>query len=216
MTEQIADVITISGTVSNRTLLLQSLRYDMFLFKENPETSNVSKSTQAGRFVLQPSEKKVLAKTSINQNLTDKVTVLLLIYNSDDELVAKDRMVILNNDEVETKQAEEATDKEDDYVGFRGIVIEETKTKPGRDFYIDFYSNYRLKEINGKEVVKVKEQFSFGRNTIMEVFAGNTLVHRFFVQPTRDFIENQSQIAILRVSRYFQNLEQQKNYIRQY
>ncbi|WP_299115018.1 CsgE family curli-type amyloid fiber assembly protein [uncultured Winogradskyella sp.] len=214
---KLADVLNIKGTVSSRTELLMSLRYDMFIYRKNPETSNVAKAENSGRVVLQPNEKKSLAELKINQNTKDKVTVVILVYDSDNKLIAKDRQVILNNDEKKvTKKIINQPAKEDDYVGLRGIVVENTKTKPGRDFYIDFYSNYRLKGINGKEVVKITEQFSFGRSTIMEVSVGNTIVHRFFVQPTRDFIEQQSRIAIINVTRYFINLQRQKNYIKQY
>ena len=215
--EKLADVLNIKSVVSSRTELIKTLRFEMLVFRKNPETSIVAKADNSGRIVLQPNEKKTLAQIKINQNTKDKVTAVILVYNSDNKLVGKDRQVILNNDEKETlKKIKQQPIKEDDYVGLRGIVVENTKTKPGRDFYIDFYSNYRLKGINGKEVVKVTEQFSFGRNTIMEVSVGNTIVHRFFVQPTRDFIEEQSRIAIINVFRYFVILERQKEYIKQY
>ncbi|WP_165764788.1 CsgE family curli-type amyloid fiber assembly protein [Winogradskyella aurantia] len=218
-TEKVLDLITITGTVESKTPVIKSLRYVMYVYKENPETSNVSKNEQSGRIVLQPNDRKELSQTRINQNTKDKVTVLLLVYDLDDYLVAKDRLVVLNDDEkgkkVITVEEDDANENEG-FTGFRGIVIEDTKTKPGRDFYLDFYSNYRLKGINGKEVVKITEQFSFGRNTIMEVSVGGTIVYRFFVQPTRDFIEKQSDQAIIAVAKRLIALENQKNFIRQY
>lgn len=216
-TEKVLDLITITGSAENKTQLIKSLRYNMFVYKKNPESNNVSKNQQSGRFVLNPNERKDLSETTVNQNTDDKVTILLMIYDLDDNLVAKDRLVVLNDDEQKKKIVKvKPAPPEEDYVGFRGIVIEETKTKPGRDFYIDFYSNYRLKGINGKEVVKITEQFSFGINTIMEVSVGNTIVYRFFMQPTRDFIEKQADRAIIAVSRQLIALETQKNQIKQY
>ena len=213
----LADVLNIQGTVSSRTEIIKSLRYDMFIYRRNPETSNIVKGENSARFVLQPNEKKTLAKINVNKNIKDKVTVVLLVYDEENKLIAKDRQVVLNNDEgSNNNESTQQESTEDEYVGLRGIVTEDTKTKPGRDFYLDFYSNYRLKGINGKEVVKITEQFSFGVNTIMEVSVGNTVVHRFFTQPKRDYIERQSRIAIINVTRYFLNLERQKNYIRQY
>jgi len=218
-TEKVLDLITITGTVENKTQLIKSLRYNMYVYKKNPETSNVSKNGQSGRFVVKASERKDLSKTTINQNSEDKVTILLMVYDLDDNLVAKDRLVVLNNDEEKKKviKLKEESPQENQFVeGFRGIVIEDTKTKPGRDFYVDFYSNYRLKGINGKEVVKITEQFSFGVNTIMEVSVGGNLVYKFFMQPTRDFIEKQSDQAIIAVSRKLLALETQKNQIKQF
>ena len=217
-TDKVLDLITITGSVENKTQLIKSLRYTMYVYKKNPTSNNVSKNEQSGRFVLKPSERKDLSETTINQNTDDKVTILLMVYDLDNNLIAKDRLVVLNDDEEKKKviKLQEVPTETEFAGGFRGIVIEDTKTKPGRDFYLDFYSNYRLKEINGKEVVKISEQFSFGVNTIMEVSVGGTLVYKFFMQPTRDFIEAQADQAIIAVSRKLLALETQKNQIKQF
>lgn len=216
-TEQVLDIITVTGTVKSKTEIIKSLRYVMYVYKKNPETSNIVKNEQGGRVVLDPNASKELSRTTINTTIKDKVTVLLLVYDLEDNLVAKDRLVVLNDDEKKQEPIkEQAALDESDFVGLRGIVIEDTKTKPGRDFYVDFYSNYRLKGINGKEVVKIKEQFSFGINTIMEVSVGDRVVYRFFLQPTRDFIQKQSAQAIIAVARQLIALENQKDLIRQY
>lgn len=216
-TEQVLDIITVTGTVKSKTEIIKSLRYVMYVYKKNPETSNIVKNEQGGRVVLDPNASKELSRTTINTTIKDKVTVLLLVYDLEDNLVAKDRLVVLNDDEKKQEPIkEQAVLDESDFVGLRGIVIEDTKTKPGRDFYVDFYSNYRLKGINGKEVVKIKEQFSFGINTIMEVSVGDRVVYRFFLQPTRDFIQKQSAQAIIAVARQLIALENQKDLIRQY
>ncbi|MFD1064006.1 CsgE family curli-type amyloid fiber assembly protein [Winogradskyella litorisediminis] len=213
--EKLADVINIKGTGLSKTDLIMSLRYEMFIYKKNKENGNVAKGEKSGRFVLQPSEKKTLAQISFNQNTKDKITVVLLVYDSEDKLLGKDRVVVLNDDE-NLEQKKQVRVTEDDISKIRGIVIEDTKTKPGRDFYVEFYSNYRLKGINGIEVVRITEQFSFGRSTIIEVSVGSTIVHRFFAQPKQDYIKQQSYAAIVNVTRYFLNLERQKNYINQY
>ena len=215
--ETLVDVVNIKGTLSSRTQLLKSLRYEMLVFRKSFDSDKVAKAENKGRIVLKPSEKKSVAEIKVNQNTKDKVTVLLLVYNSDDKLVAKDRKVVLNDDETtnQNKTVYKPT-REEDFDGFRGIVTESTKTKPGRDFYIEFYSIYNLNRINGKEVVKITEQFSFGRSTIMEVSVGNVIVHRFFTQPTRDYILKQAKTSINAVTRYFINLDNQKSYIKQY
>jgi len=100
----------------------------MLVIKTNRETSNTSRSQQSGRFVLESNETKEVATTSINQNIKDKVTVLLLIYDTEDKLLGKDRFVVLNDDSSEQmKEVVVVTPpKEDDYVGFRGIVTDNT------------------------------------------------------------------------------------------
>jgi hypothetical protein len=140
-----------------------------------------------------------------------------LVYDTEDNLLGKDRLVVLNDDisNKTEKDREEVVAKEDDYVGFRGIVTEQTKTKPGHDFYKQFYSEYLLRGINGKRVVKIIESISLGRNTVIEIRIDNTLVHQFNVVPRTDFLKQQSNLAIILVSRYFQELEKQQALINQ-
>lgn len=226
-TKETEGFINITATAISKTQIIKSLRYTMYVIKTNTETSNSSRGEQTGRFVLQPNQNKSLSTTSINQNIKDKVTVLLLIYDeTQDKLIAKDRLVVLNDDnkgetkeilKVPQQQQKEQVNKQSDYKynGFRGIVTDETRTKPGRDFYKLFYSKYLLNGINGERIVKIIERFSLGRNTIVEIKVDNVLVHQFNVQPTANFLKQQSEQAIIAVTRYFQVLEQQKSYITQ-
>lgn len=212
--------VNIKATVKSKTQIIKSLRYVMYVIKVNAETSNSNRGEQSGRFVLKPNENKELSSTSINQNIKDKVTVLLLIYDTEDNLVAKDRLVVLNDDgkgvkkeTIKQKQENVSSQEAYNFTGFRGIVTEDTRTKPGRDFYKMFYSDYLLKSIKGERVVKISEQFSLGSNTIVSIHIDNQLVYQFNVQPRTDYLMQQSNQAILAVSNYFQRLEQQKAYI---
>ncbi|ARV09073.1 hypothetical protein BTO05_05270 [Winogradskyella sp. PC-19] len=213
-TKNVSELLGIMGTVSSKTDLIKSLRYQMFIYRKNFQTGDVLKAEKSKRFVLKPNEKITLEEVSINPNTKDKITAVILVFDSENKLVAKDRRVLLNDDENDNSSTK--SNKKNDYIGLRGLVTENTKTKPGRDFYVEFYSAYRLKGINGKEVVKIVEQFSFGRSTIMEISVGDKLVHKFFTQPKRDYIKQQTAIAIENVSKYFTILERQKNYIKQY
>jgi hypothetical protein len=178
---------------------------------------NVKRAESSNNVVLQPNAQLTIASEIFNRNETDQITFVLLLYDDKDKLIGRDRKVVLNDKEAEQKTEEVVKSEDDIYAGLlRGIITEDTKTKPGRDFYIEFSSLYRLQQINGIEVVKVFERFSFVRINIMEVQVGNTFVHRFFTQPRREFLQEQAKIAIVGVSRYFANLERNKNYVRRY
>lgn len=180
-TQSLGEFLKVEATASSKTEIIKSIRYVLYVFKEDAN-KNVSRTEQGDRLVLQPNEKKTLSVSSFNKNDKDKLTVMLLLYDEEDKLIGRARRVVLNDGSKEPGNAKkEVLQTEDDiYSGLlRGIITEETKTKPGRDFYIEFSSLYRLQQINGIEVVKVLERFSFGRNTIMEVKVANTVVHRF-------------------------------------
>lgn len=219
-----ADFITITGSALNRTQIAQSLRYVLTVFKMNPVTGNRSKNDQSGHFVLRAGEKQNLSKTTVNADNT-RTIILLLVYNVEDKLLGKDR-VVLNDDSEEKKvvirkediQNNDVNDafSNSDGVELRGFVIEETKTKPGRDFYTYFYTAYRNNNVNGRKIVKIKEALAIANNTKLEVWVGDDLVLEFFVRPQNDYIRAMADEALKRVIRYFDNLEKNKNIVQRY
>ena len=95
-------------------------------------------------------------------------------------------------------------------------MVEETKTKPGKDFYEFFYNTYNQNQINGSKVVGVYEQLSFGRSTIIQVKIDDQVIHEFLAKPDIEYLEEMSDIAIRKVFIYFKDLKNQKNNIIQY
>ena len=98
----------------------------------------------------------------------------------------------------------------------RGLVIEETKTRPGRDFYQMFYTEYTNKNINGEKIVTIKEELTIGNNTKLEVYVDDKKILEFFVRPQNEYLKAYSNEAIRRVNIYFQNLREGKYVINQY
>ncbi len=213
-TQNVDDFINIKGTATNTLDVIKSLRYTMHILKTNKETLNKSKSIQSGLFTLLPNERKELSQSTVNQNEKDKVIVILLIYDDEDVLLGKDRLVVLNDDELKKNNKKEQV--LDDGIEIVGIVTEDTKTKPGRDFYEAFYSKYNLNQIKGNRVVKIEEKLSLGRNTIVQINIDDTLIHEFFLNPNQEYIEQMSNVSIRKVFKYFQDLKKNKNYISQY
>lgn len=153
----------------------------------------------------------------------------MLVYDEHDKLLGKDRIVINGNEEDEKLEAEEkhqkeqmispptdAAQSENDGVLLRGIVIEETKTKPGRDFYKMFYSLYSANNVNGEEIVTVKEVLSLNNNTKIEIYVANEKVVEFFVTPQNDYLKKMAETSIRTVYWYLQKYKQTKNEKKQY
>lgn len=220
-----AEIIEIIGTAFNKTELNQSLRYVLSVIKNDPKNSNRSKNDQSGRFVLDPGQKKYLSMTTIYAGDKDRIIILLLVYNFDDQLLGKDRIVINGNSEDRKAQAKidaeksnsaDATHKKDDGVILRGIVVEDTKTKIGRDFYKLFYSEYLKYNINGEKIVTIKETLAIANNTKIEVLVGDVKVLEFYVRPQLDYLKSLNIEAIKRVYLHFQKLDQEKNIVKRY
>ena len=201
----------------------------MSVIKNGPNNSNTSKNDQSGRFILEIGQKKNLSTTTINADDKDRVIILLLIYDEVDKPLGMDRVVINGTEEdiekerlenVEREQtvnvSPDAINKAEDGVILRGIVTEETKTKPGRDFYRMFYSLYTTNNINGEEIVNIKETLSLNNNTKIEISVANETVLEFFVRPQEEYLKTMSEVAIKRVYWYLQKYKENKNIQKHY
>lgn len=227
--ENNGDMYQITGSAVNKTASNQSLRYVLSVIKNGPNNSNTSKNDQSGRFILEIGQKKNLSTTTINADDKDRVIILLLIYDEVDKPLGMDRVVINGTEEdIEKERLEnverertvnvspDAINKAEDGVILRGIVTEETKTKPGRDFYRMFYSLYTTNNINGEEIVNIKETLSLNNNTKIEIFVANETVLEFFVRPQEEYLKTMSEVAIKRVYWYLQKYKENKNIQKHY
>jgi len=209
--KQVDETITAVATVTNTTEVYKSLRYNLTVFRTDSE-NNLSKNVQEERFTLEANETKELSSGTISSKVRDKIIVLLLVYE-EDKIIAKDRLAF-NEEKKQSK--EEISNDSNDGLELKGIVIEETKTKPGRDFYEFFYNSYSLNQINGNKIVGVYETLSFGRTTILQVKIEDNVIHQFFGKPDLEYLEQMSKIAIRKVYKYFKDLKKQKKDIFQY
>ncbi|WP_378186908.1 CsgE family curli-type amyloid fiber assembly protein [Aquimarina sp. W85] len=211
--EAIDEIFTVKATAINTTQVLKTLKYTLTVFRTTP-SNNKSKNSQEGRFTLEANEHKELSSTSINKEEQDHIVIMLLIFN-DDRLIATDRFEI---NKLSEKKRNDATKKNqpEDGIELKGIVVEETKTKPGKDFFDFFYTVYTLNQINGSKIVNVIENLSFGRSTIIKIVIDDTTIFEFLGKPDLEYLEQMSKDAVRRVYRYFQELKKQKEDIFQF
>lgn len=92
--EKIEENIKITATAENLTEVIRSATYRMSVIRTNDKTNNQSKSDQDGVFNLQPNEFKKLSTSQINLAEGDQIILLLLFYDEDKQIIAKDRVVL--------------------------------------------------------------------------------------------------------------------------
>ena len=217
-----SEFVDITGSGYNKSQISRSLNYILNVYKSD-DFGNVSNNEQNGRFVLQPGEKKRLSTTTINIDDGNKVIILLRIYDLENNLLGKDR-IVLNDDSGDKKivlKPQENTDvrtefAKSDGVELRGIVLEDTKTKPGRDFYSQYYSGYLAANIDGPKIVTIKEVLAIANNTKIEVRIDEEVIMEFFIRPQNDYISGMVEIALRRTLAYFDDLEKQNDIVKQY
>ncbi|MAU72437.1 MAG: hypothetical protein CML04_10105 [Pseudozobellia sp.] len=191
----------------NKTSLKKSLRYRAMIVKNSDQTYEDEQY-----FILEPGERKNISKASLVLEEDQRTVVFVLIYE-DEKAIGKDRLVINGfdgEDDMKPKvvQQNSILQENDKTVSqdidlMTGMVFENTKTKPGRDFYQKFYLEYNNNNINGNEIVKVDEVLAIGGNTQIKIYAGDNLVVQFFLNPRSSYINEMVNQSIARVHQYF-------------
>ncbi|NQX77014.1 CsgE family curli-type amyloid fiber assembly protein [Gilvibacter sp.] len=218
------EFINIVASGENKTAIDQSLRYVMSGFVQMDDGSSV-KEDKEERFVLSAGEKRNLNSITLPRRDERRKIILLLIYDENDKIVGKDRVVFFGDDqndpdlfkfETEEVKNEQELNDEPDGIVLTGLVIENTKTRPARDFYREYYANYLRKNVNSEFIITIEELLALGTNTKVEVKVGETLVWQFFVNPRSDYIKEMADIALSRTIRYLQQQKRDQNNIKKY
>ncbi|MBQ0768986.1 MAG: hypothetical protein KBT58_06815 [Bizionia sp.] len=227
------EFVTFTATAENLEFSDLSLRYEFMVFKVDGN-NNSSKTSQANRFFLKGNEKKILSSVTINNNSDDKSILLLLIYplESADEnqgAIGKDRLVVYNDGQgglkIELDNEQKITEKEQvedqdtsskDGFFLEGLVLQKTLTKPGRDFYRYFYSEYYNKQIKSEKNIIIEEVPGQRRSTRISVKVDGQLVWQFFSRPKKEFLKEMASTALNRCTAYLQQLAQQKQTLTRY
>lgn len=209
--EEIENILSITGTAENLKAVYKNISFKLSVFKKNKSNDNKSSNMQDGRMTLEPINKVILSKTQINRGKDNQIIVLLLIYDEDNVIIGKDRIVFGQEEEPKVSVL-----KPNDGLEMIGIVSNETKTKLGNDFYDFFYSEFSKLKINSNKIIYVQEELTFGRTTKIIVNIDGEIIEEFIARPEEDFLKYMSQTASSKVFKYFKNIEKQNKSIMQY
>ncbi|WP_297098655.1 CsgE family curli-type amyloid fiber assembly protein [uncultured Draconibacterium sp.] len=88
-----------------------------------------------------------------------------------------------------------------------GLLVDETKTKSGRDFYDLFYRDWEAPANAKNYSIFVTEKPYRLTTTQIQVKINETLVFQSFLQPRGDIVETLAQQAVARTQIYLQNYE---------
>ncbi len=239
------NVSTVIAKAFNKTDVYYSLRYvfSVVTFDENYKSSKVSleeflksdevsqktlqdfinsndtskytsKESTEDYFNLDPYQSKDLIKTSINTAIENKIIVLLLVYDEEDNILARNRIVFNEKNGENIGKKEEPIPK--DGIEISGLVVEETLTKNGKDFYDKFYFLYNYNSVNGDKVVVIDEMFTFRTRTKIIVKIDDEEIFSFFGSSNDEYIDEMAKISVQKVYKYFENKKKEKTYITQY
>lgn len=223
--EYVADVVvkkdseffTFSATAENITPTDINLKYDFSVYRTD-SNKNISRSNQSNLFFLKGNEKKVLSAVTINHNEEGEVTLLLILYDMDGKPVGQKRIALnsdngyqelINSEKGSPEKEATNLDQAKPQDGFKmdGLIVENTITKAGRDFYKYFYSEYFNRGIQTDINIIIEEVPGKMRSTRISVKMDNQVLWQFFSQPNKTFLQTMALTALDRCIAYLQQVE---------
>lgn len=200
------NLVKLKAIVVNNTPVYRELNYFLISIKKSND-GNLSNNKQSGKFSINPNEVKVLSE--INVNIESKDALKAFLYIRDEEtqkLISKDSLE-LNNDLFKTKVAKV---EEDAVSGLKGLTIDETKTKVGKDFYDLFYIQYSQLPDKSSSVITITELPLRGTSGQINVQIDDKIIYSFMTNPGEEYTKEQIAASL----KYIKEFNAKKNLIK--
>ncbi|MDD4968613.1 MAG: CsgE family curli-type amyloid fiber assembly protein [Paludibacter sp.] len=89
-----------------------------------------------------------------------------------------------------------------------GILVDDTKTKAGKEFYDQFYNNWEAPEAARNYSITISEKPFRLTTTMIVISINDDIVYQDILQPRQDLIESQKDDAISTTQNYLVNYEE--------
>lgn len=198
--------IRLKAVVSNGTTIYKELNYLLVSIKKG-NGGNLSNNQQSGKFSLKPNEVKTLSE--INVNLEKKDALKAFLYIKDEEtqkLIAKDSLELNNN----LFRKKTAKVEEEVFYELKGLTIDETKSKVGKDFYDLFYIQYSQIPDKSSSAVTISELPVRGTSGQINILIDDKVVYSFMTNPGEDYLNEQLANSL----KYIKEFNAKKNLIK--
>ncbi|KPH12785.1 curli-like amyloid fiber formation chaperone CsgH [Chryseobacterium sp. ERMR1:04] len=190
--------INLKAVITNNTTIYKELNYLLISIKKG-SGGNLSNNQQSGKFSVNPNETKVLSEMNVNLEKKDALKAFLYIKDEETkQLVAKDSLEI-NNESFKKKVSK----IEDDVVfELRGLTIDQTKSKVGKDFYDIFYLQYSQLPDKSNSAITISELPGRGTNGQINIEMDDKVVYSFMTNPNEDYLKEQLVTSLKYIKEY--------------
>ena len=193
----------LKAVAKNLTSVHQSLNY-IFLAVKKDKGKNMSSSQQQNKFILLPNETKTLSEITMNINKNDALKVYLFIKDEKTmKVIAKDSLEMNSKNFKDNASYEKVTNEEN--MLMNGVIINETRTRVGDEFYSRFRSVLMQNSLEFSFRIKILEVPTTGRNTQIQVFANDENILTFIAKPEEDYMYDSVTETVASLVRYNAN-----------
>lgn len=192
--------LKLKAVAKNEGEIHESLNY-VFLAVKKDNRKNMSSSQQENKFTLGPGEIKILSEISMNVSKDDALKVYLFIKEEKTaKVIAKDSLEMNPKNFKNAISYEKVTNEEN--MMMKSIVINDTKTRVGDDFYGKFFSVLLLNEITFPFRVRIFELPATGKNTQLQIYANDENIVTFMARPDDDYLDEIVKQTIVSLIKY--------------
>jgi hypothetical protein len=204
--EFVENQVKLKAIVTNNTNIYKELNYLLVSIKKG-DGGNLSNNKQSGKFSLNPNEVKNLSEININLEKRDALKAFLYIKDEETQkLIAKDSLEL--NSDLFKKKVSKA--EEDVVFELRGLTIDETKSKIGKDFYDIFYIQYSQIPDKSNSVITISELPVRGTNGQINIEMDDKVIYSFMTNPSEDYLKEQLANSL----KYIKEFNAKKNLIK--
>ena len=213
----------VKGLFVNLSDKPESFDWEMSLQRESLAGKSVESFN--GAFVAQPSVPIMIAEVEVDLKKREYFVIIFNVFNKKKDLVGTDTLTsesidptikpppppppslpIVKNDLGKPGMNPDALEID-------GLILDETRTKIGRDFYELFYSKWTPPPGSSDFLITIKELPSRGIGARVSIVVNDNAVLSRFLQPRGDIVEEQANISISFVKRYLKQNENLKKSI---
>jgi len=204
--EFVENQVKLKAIVTNNTNIYKELNYLLVSIKKG-DGGNLSNNKQSGKFSLNPNEVKNLSEININLGKKDALKAFLYIKDEESQkLIAKDSLEL--NSDLFKKKVSKA--EEDVVFELKGLTIDETKSKIGKDFYDIFYIQYSQIPDKSNSAITISELPVRGTNGQINIKMDDKVIYSFMTNPSEDYLKEQLANSL----RYIKEFNAKKNLIK--
>ncbi|MFY1047704.1 CsgE family curli-type amyloid fiber assembly protein [Chryseobacterium sp. GP-SGM7] len=198
--------LLVKAAVTNNSSIYRELNYLLVAIKKG-SSGNLSNNKQSGKFSINPGETKSLSELSVNLDKNDALKAYLYIRDEENQkLISKDSLEI-NQNFLKNKIAKVESDV---VFELRGLTIDETKTKVGKDFYDQFYIQYNQLPEKSSSAIKIIELPTRGTSGQITIEIDDKMIYGFVTNPSEEFITEQ----VFNALRYIKEFTASKNLVK--
>jgi len=190
--------VMIDAVVENGDHIYKNkLRYHLLTLKKEINSTTYNKEDRQGEFTLLPNEKKTIATLKLNVESNQELKVYLFIKDNQ-QLIAQDSVNIN-----ETVEILKTTAIQEDDIEIKGLVVENVKTKIGKDFYDFFYQKYNRSGVQYSFVININEKPSLGgRGSLVSVEIGDDKIFEFQARPDEEMLQKAAEYTLKLIENY--------------